>query len=119
MPSGKRLYRIPEEVIVFFLLTQEITIKDDDSDHEKSPPHERSPLHQSPSLPRLTSRPTTPEMHPKATLACRPSLRKQSLTYEVPQHTLQLKLPESPQQIRPKTLPIFISQPVSSRPVSD
>ena len=93
-----------EYVIVFFLLTQEITF------------HERSPLRQSPSFQRLSSRPTTPEMHPKATLACRPSPRKQLLNQQVPQHTL---LPDSPQQTRPQTLPIFIPQPVSSSPASD
>ena len=97
-----------------FLLTQEIMEKDEGSKQDQSPFNDQSPLHKSPSFPRLSS----PKAHPVASsLTSEPSLRNQTQTQQVPQSTLQLKFPESPQQTHPKTLPIPI--PVSSDPLSD
>jgi len=88
--------------------------KDEGSKQDQSPFNDQSPLHKSPSFPRLSS----PKAHPVASsLTSEPCLRNQTQTQQVPQSTLQLKFPESPQRTHPKTLPIPI--PVSSDPLSD
>ena len=88
--------------------------KDEGSEQDQSPFYEQSPLHKSPSFPRVSS----PKVHPLASsLTSGPSLRNQTQTQQVPQSTLQLKFPESPQRTHPKTLPIPI--PVSSDLLSD
>ena len=100
------------EVCLVSLLTQE---KDEGSKQDQTPCYEQSTLKKSPSFPRLSS-PSTPEIHPVASVPSGPSLRKQPQTQQVPQHTLQSKFPESPQRAPPKTIPI--PQPVSSDPLS-
>ena len=105
------------EVCLVCLLTQEIMKIDEGSKQDQAPCYERSTLQKSRSFPRLSSL-NTPEIHPVGSVPSGPSLRKEPQTQQVPQSTLQLKFPESPQQAPPKTLPIPIPQPVSSDPLS-
>ena len=105
------------EVCLVFLLTQEIMKKDEGSKQDQTACYERSALHKSPSFPRLSS-PNTPEIHPVASVPSGPSFRKQPQTQQVPQGTLQLKFPESPQRAPPKTLSVPIPQPMPSDPLS-
>ena len=87
--------------------------KDEGSKQDQSPFYEQSPLHKSPSFPRLSPS----EVQPVASCTSEPGLRNQTQNQQIPQSTLQLKFPESPQRTHPKTLPIPIL--VSSDPLSD